>query len=198
VLQTVGDRARIIHGMPVRCDRTLIHKGAKFDFEALTVHPAGAEPFTREIVRHPGAVVVLPLLADPAGGEPRVVLIRNTRWALERELWELPAGTLEPPEPPEVCAVRELEEETGYIAGSIVPLGSFYTTPGMTDELMRAFLATDLTESAQALEPDERIVVEPTPLSRALEMLDRGELADAKSMLAVLLALRQNLLPPNA
>jgi len=173
------------------CERRLIHRGAKFDFEQVELRsPDGRTIMKREVVRHPGAVCILPLL-DHGSPRPRVVMIRNQRVALGREIWELPAGTLEPPEPPDQCAVRELEEETGYAPATIAPLGRFYTTPGMTDELMHAFLATDLTERAQRLQADESIRVEVISAAEALSMVDRGDLMDAKSMLTLLMAWRR-------
>lgn len=171
-------------------ERALIHRGKKFDFESVTVDMGGGRSVTREVVRHPGAVVVVALLE--AGS--RVVLIRNDRIALGKVLWECPAGTLEPPEDPGVCAARELEEEAGYRAGRVIPLGSFYTTPGMTDELMHAFAAVDLEASAQDLEEDERIEVHVVDGAEALKMVEDGRLMDAKSMLALLLAERRGLL----
>lgn len=179
--------------MNVIGETQLIHKGAKFDFERITFEGDGGRIVTREIVRHPGAVVVLPLLAE--GPSTRIVMIRNTRAAIGKELWELPAGTLEPPEPPDRCAARELEEEAGYRAGTVEPLGRFYTTPGMTDELMHAFVARGLEPVAQRLEADERIRVEVVSVGEALGMIDSGQLMDAKSMLALLLAQRRGLLP---
>lgn len=178
--------------MAAGVQRRLIHKGAKFDFEQVTIPARSGGVVTREVVRHPGAVVIVPILADDAG--TRLVLIRNTRAALDRVLWECPAGTLEPPEPPEACAARELEEETGFAAASIEPIASYYTTPGMTDELMHAFVATDLAPVPQRLEEDERIVVEPVSIGEAFGLIDRGELVDAKSILAILLAQRRGLL----
>lgn len=175
------------------CERQLIHKGAKFDFERLLFSTPDGRTISREVVRHPGAVVVLPILHQDDG--PRIVMIRNERLAVGKELWELPAGTLEPPEPPDRCAGRELEEETGFHAASISPLATFYTTPGMTNELMHAFLATDLSPVAQRLEEDERIRVVRVSPSEALDLLDRNELVDAKSMLTLLIAQRRHLLP---
>lgn len=174
-------------------ERTLIHKGVKFDFEQVTFRRADGREVRREVVRHPGAVVILPLL-DPPGPDQRIVMIRNQRFTLERELWELPAGTMEPPEPPHLTAVRELEEETGYSAGKVRPIGTFFTTPGMTDELMHAFVATDLSRVPQRLEEDERIRVEVLSVADAFGLLDSAELRDAKSMLTLLLARRQGLI----
>lgn len=171
--------------------RTLIHKGRKFDFEMLEFPGKGGKRVRREVVRHPGAVVVLPIL-----GDGRVVFIKNERPSLERGLWELPAGTLEPPEPPEACAARELIEETGFRAGRIIPLGRFYTSPGLSDELMWAFAAVDLTYVGQRLEEDERLTVHAISIGEAFAMMDRGELADAKSMLTLLLGQRKGLIHP--
>jgi ADP-ribose pyrophosphatase len=144
----------------------------------------------REVVRHPGAVVIVPVRDDR-----QVVLIRNRRIALGgASLLECPAGTLEPGEDPSVCASRELVEETGYKAATVRPLGWFYTTPGLTDEKMYAFAATGLTAVGQDLEEDENIVVEVMPEREALQAITSGDLRDAKSMLALLLAERAGVL----
>jgi ADP-ribose pyrophosphatase len=172
--------------------RAVLHRGAKFDLEQVTVSGTGGMPIRRDVVRHPGAVVILPLLETPDG--PRVVLIRNDRIALGKSIHELPAGTLEPMERPEDCAPRELAEETGYEAATITPLGRFYTTPGLTDEVMWSFVATGLRSVGQRLEPDEHLTVEPVRVPRAFEMIDTGELMDAKSMLTLLLAERRGVL----
>jgi ADP-ribose pyrophosphatase len=132
------------------------------------------------LVVHPGAVLILPLLADG-----QVVLIRNYRYSADAELLELPAGTLEPPEAPVACAARELEEETGYRAGRLEPLCAFYTTPGFTNEFMHAFVATDLTPTAQRLEATEQIRVEIMPLDAALEASVDGRIVDAKTIAAL-------------
>lgn len=178
--------------MPENFERRLIHKGRKFDFESVRFVGRSGREATLEVVRHPGAVVIVPLLS-----EGRIALISNRRPALDgRRLWELPAGTLEKGEDPAAAAPRELEEETGYRAGRIVPIASFYTTPGMTDELMHAFLATDLREVGQRLEEDEDIETRAVGAQEALAMIDRSEIVDAKSMLALLLADRRSLLGP--
>jgi ADP-ribose pyrophosphatase len=175
---------------PQVISRRTIHAGRKFDFEILTVRQRGRET-QRENVRHPGAVVVVPVLDDG-----RIVLIRNHRVSVGERLWECCAGTMEPPEPPEACAARELVEETGYRAATIAPLGWFYTTPGLTDERMHAFIARGLSHVGQALEDDESIEVAALPVVRVLAMIDSGELRDAKSMAAILLAERAGLLEP--
>lgn len=172
--------------LPVVLSREVLHHGKKFDFERLTVRQSSGKQMQREIVRHPGAVVIVPVLPDG-----RVVLIEVFRISLERMSTECCAGTIEPRgEPPMACAARELIEETGYKAGSLKPLGTFYTSPGMSDELMHAFLATGLEHVGQDLEEDERIDVKIVAARAALEMIDRGEIADGKSILALLLAAR--------
>lgn len=174
---------------PVVVGRTLIHKGRKFDFELLTVRRPGGSELKREIVRHPGAVVVVPVLDDG-----RIVLIRNYRISVEMKLWECCAGTLEAGEDPAVCAGRELIEETGYQAARIEPIGWYYTTPGLTDEKMYAFAAYGLTHVGQDLEDDETIEVDSIAAPRVLEMIDSGEIRDGKSIAAILLADRRGML----
>ncbi|MEC9372377.1 MAG: NUDIX hydrolase [Planctomycetota bacterium] len=169
--------------------REVLHRGRKFDFERVTWSSEDGARHTLEVVRHPGAVVVLGILEDG-----RVTLIRNRRPAVGKTVWEAPAGTLEPEESPSVCAKRELREEAGFEAGRIVRLGEFFTTPGMTDERMHAFAALDLREVGQALEGGEEIEVELIDGREAIAMVERGELDDAKSMLAVLMAERAGLI----
>jgi ADP-ribose pyrophosphatase len=136
---------------------------------------------TRAFVRHPGSVVVLPLLPDG-----RLLLLHNHRHTLGRALWELPAGTLDPNEPIESCAARELEEETGYLAETLEPLLSFYAAPGSSDERMHAFVATGLRATAQRLDPTERIDVHAVSVERAFEMAREGAIEDAKSLVVLL------------
>jgi ADP-ribose pyrophosphatase len=177
-------------------ERTLIHRGKKFDLEMLRFTSASGRPIQREVVRHRGAVCILPILRTAPDHPPRIVMIRVHRFTLAQDLWELPAGTLEPNELPASCAARELIEETGYRADAITPLGSFYTTPGMTDERMHAFAAAGLTHVGQKLEEDEQIQPRLVTPAHALELLDSGELVDAKSIVTLTLALRKGLLSP--
>jgi len=145
----------------------------------LTRNDGGTE--SREVVVHPGAVVLLPLLDDG-----RVVLIKNERFSIGRVLWELPAGTLEANEPLELCAARELEEETGYRAESITPLFNFYPSPGISDERMYVFVARGLVPTRQKLDPVERIEPVPTTVDEVLRMIKMGEIQDAKTIASVL------------
>jgi ADP-ribose pyrophosphatase len=131
----------------------------------------------RETVQHPGAVVVLPLLEDG-----RVSLIRNYRSAVDQTLIELPAGTLEPNEDPLQTARRELEEETGFQAAVIEPLCQFFMSPGILNERMHAFLATELTAGPARLEAGEQIEPCLVPWSEALAMAEDGRIQDAKTI----------------
>jgi len=157
--------------------RRRVLESAKFSVDAVTL-PGGAE---RHVIVHPGAVVVLPLLSDG-----RVVLIRNQRFAVGRALWELPAGTLEPGEPPDRAAARELEEETGYRAARLNTAIGFYSAPGFCDEYLHGFIAEDLEHVGAAPEPTEQIETHPLPLPVVLQMIERGEIADAKTIALIL------------
>lgn len=175
--------------------RQTLHKGKKFDLERLTLRNTHGREITRECIRHPGAVVLLPILERPASeGGRAVVFVRNERFSVGRTLLELPAGTREPGEDPALTGARELIEETGYRAATITPLIRFYTTPGMTDELMWAYVATGLTHVGQNLEEDENLVPEMIPVETALSMARRGEIEDGKSVVALLLAHANGLL----
>ncbi len=147
--------------------------------------PAGSE-FDLEIVRHPGAAAVVPLLSEPDSPDPSVLLIQQYRYATSGTIWEVPAGVLEPGEDPAACARRELTEETGAKAETVEHLTTVYTTPGFTDERIHLFLATGLTQGEPNREGDEFIKVKPVSLATALEMIRDGEIADAKSIVALL------------
>ncbi len=176
-------------------ERTL-HAGRSYDFVELSVdHPDGQRR-TKPMVRHRGAACIVPLLETPAG--PAVVMVRNDRVTIESFLLELPAGGIDAGEDPAAAAARELEEETGYRAATVEPLARFYTTPGLTDELMHAFVARGLTHVGQKLEPYEVLTVHPVPVADLLVMMDRGELADGKTVCSLLIALRRGLLGARA
>jgi ADP-ribose pyrophosphatase len=136
-----------------------------------------------ETIRHPGAAAVLPFLP-----EGRVVLIRQYRHAAGGYIVEVPAGKLDRGEPPERCAAREIEEETGWRAGELIPLGSILTTPGFTDEVIWLYEAHALVRGAQALESDEVLETMDVPFERAVAMVRGGEITDAKSVATILLA----------
>ena len=152
-------------------------------FRVEEVHQAtasgGLRP--RQIVRHPGAVTVLPLVDDD-----HVCLIRNFRISVEQTLIELPAGTLEPGEKPEENAERELIEETGYIAGRLEKLHSFLLSPGILDERMHLFVARNLKPGPTAREEGEEIENLVVSWDEAMAMVTRGEIQDAKTLVGLL------------
>ena len=139
-----------------------------------------------EMIRHSGASAVLPFLGDPAGEDPTILLIRQYRYAADGFIYEIPAGRLEPGEPPEQCAVRELREETGCTAARMEHLYTIYTTPGFTDEKIHLFVATGLERGETALEQDEFVEVVPTTMSAALRLIKDGTINDAKTALSIL------------
>jgi len=116
----------------------------------------------------------------------RIVLLRQYRFATGGTIWEIPAGTLEPGEPPIETARRELIEETGYRAERLEPLCEFFSTPGYTNEKIHAFLATHLAAGEAAPEPGEEIEIRLVPLADVLKMIDRGEIQDGKTLAAIL------------
>jgi ADP-ribose pyrophosphatase len=142
---------------------------------------------TLEMIRHPGASAVVPLLGDP-GDDPEVLLIRQYRYAADQFLYEIPAGRLDPGETPADCARRELQEETGFTAERVEHVFTMYTTPGFTDEKIHLFVATGLVAGQAHREADEFMELVPTRLSRALSMVEQGEIQDAKTALALLYA----------
>ncbi len=133
-----------------------------------------------EMIRHPGAAAVVPLTAT---GD--VILVRQYRHAAGGYLYEVPAGKLDPGECPLHCAARELEEEIGYQAATLVPLLSIYTTPGFTDEVIYLFLATGLTPGRQRLEHDEVLSVVQMPLDEAIARIRDGSIRDAKTVVGL-------------
>jgi len=128
-------------------------------------------------IEHPGAVVILPFLEND-----KIVMIRNFRVAINQELWELPAGTLEKNEAPLHTAHRELEEETGYVAKIMDPLPHFYTSPGINNEIMFPFIARDLTATAQHLDEGEQIKIELLSWKEILQLIHSGAIRDAKTI----------------
>ena len=137
---------------------------------------------SREVVEHRPAVVLVPI-----DKSENVILVRQYRHAVGETLLEAPAGVVEEGETPSECGQRELQEETGYRARSLVSLGSFWTTPGFCDEFMFAFVARDLVPSALEPDPDEEISTERLPLSRVSGLIRSGEIRDAKTIAALLM-----------
>jgi ADP-ribose pyrophosphatase len=163
-------------------DSACVFHGVRFDVHAVDLPGRDGQKHRREVIVHPGAVVILPLL-DPE----TVVLIRNERFAVGQTLWELPAGTLEAaPETPLSCAYREIIEETGYQAGTMKKLTEFYSSPGILTEVMHAYVAADLKMVGQDLDESERITAHPKPINQVLEMVRSGEIRDGKTIATLL------------
>ena len=141
-----------------------------------------AGPVRQEIIVHPGAVAIIPVVA-----ENRLCLIKNRRMAVRETLFELPAGTREAGESPLVTAARELREETGFTAETMLPLGACWMSPGILQEKVFFFVARGLTEGAPALEEDEQIENQILSQSDALEMILDGRITDAKTIVGLLL-----------
>ncbi|MBP6672566.1 MAG: NUDIX hydrolase [Bacteroidetes bacterium] len=152
------------------------------------VYPSGTETI-REVVEHPGGAVVICLF-----GNNDILLVKQYRHPFEKEIIELPAGKLDNGEDPELCAQRELKEETGYIAGRWDKLTAIYATPGFCDEILHIFLARDpvLHGSGPAREEGEAtMTLLRIPIADALTMIDRGEIADGKTIAGILLGIRK-------
>jgi ADP-ribose pyrophosphatase len=168
--------------------RREIHRGRIVRLGIEEAHLPGGRTVELEIVRHDGAAAVVAVDADG-----RVVLIRQFRWAAGGFLWEIPAGVLDHPEEgPETCARRELEEETGLVAGRLASLGRLLPTPGYSTEAIEVFLAEDLAPGTAAHGHDEVITeVRRIPFASALDMVDAGEIVDAKTIVGLHLASRR-------
>ncbi len=163
-------------------DRRIIYRGRKIDLALQSIALADGTAAEREVVIHPGAVALVPMVdAD------HVCLVRNLRYAAGRTLLEVPAGTLDPGELPDSAAPRELAEETGYRAGRIELLRDWWVSPGLFTERMSLYLCEDLTPGPTEHQPDERLEPVIVPWAEALAMVADGRIDDAKTMLALLL-----------
>ena len=169
------------HAKPTKSNLILDGKMLKVSIDDLVLPNNQACQF--EIVRHPGAAVIVPV--DAQG---HVTLVRQYRYVCDTWLLEVPAGKLDPGEAPETCAKRELLEETGLVAGKLTSLGSIYPTPGFCDEKLWIYLARDLTQESQNLDADEILEVKTYTLEHALELALKGDIQDAKTVCALLRA----------
>lgn len=175
--QNMSDRVKVLASERV-------YEGKLLKIDRQTISFDGEGEAVLEIIHHPGAAAALPFTADG-----QVVLVRQYRHAVGGFIFELPAGKLDiEGEAPELCAAREVEEETGYRAGRLVPLGSILTTPGFTDEVIWLYEAHDLEPVGQALEADEWLEVLEVPFEEAVAMVLDGRIRDAKSVATILRA----------
>lgn len=139
-----------------------------------------------EMIRHPGAAAVVPMVDPLESPDPRVLLIRQFRHATDGFILEIPAGRLDPGETPEACAHRELAEEAGRRSDELRYLTTIYTTPGFTDERIHLYLATGLTEIAHAREADEFMEVVTLPWREVGRLVQAGEIKDGKTLVALM------------
>jgi ADP-ribose pyrophosphatase len=173
---------------PGKINSRRIHTGKIISLDSDTVRFPDGSVGELDMIRHPGASAIVPFLTDATADDPQLLLIRQYRYAADQYLYEIPAGRLDPGEEPRDCARRELREETGCTARQIDFLFSMYTTPGFTDERIHLFMATGLARGEAAREADEFMTMETVTLSRALRLIQQGEIKDAKTALAILFA----------
>ena len=174
---------------PGRIGRRPVHTGRIVDLGIDTVRFPDGSTGELEMIHHSGAAAVLPVLSDPDGPDPQVLLVRQYRYATGDWLYEVPAGRPDHHgEPWEACARRELREEAGLEAGELRYLTAIWTTPGFTDERIHLFLALKLTAAATAYDVDEFMEPVTVTLSEALRMIRDGEISDAKTICTLLYA----------
>jgi ADP-ribose pyrophosphatase len=162
--------------------REIVYTGRKIRVAVDTTTAPDGQVIRRDMIFHPGAVVILPVI-----DRDHVCLLRNHRWVVGETLWELPAGTLEPGEPLEQAARRELLEETGYAADDWKYLGYLFASPGVLDEKLHLFVARGLTAGTMNPEADEQLEPVTQRFDEALRMCLAGEVKDAKTITALLL-----------
>lgn len=174
---------------PGLLDRTPVHRGRLLDLSLDRVRFPDGSVGELEMIRHPGASAVLPVVGSPEETDPEVLLLRQYRYATGGYVWEVPAGLPDGEgEPWDACARRELEEETGHRARGLAPLTRIYTTPGFCDEVIRLYVAWGLEEGERNLDDDEFVELHRVRFSRAVEMVRNGEMVDCKSVATVLYA----------
>ena len=162
-------------------------RAARFTVNAMTMTDKHGNQVMREVIRHPGAVVLLPILEDGS-----IVMIENYRRTVDQTLLELPAGTIEVGEPPELTAPRELIEETGYRAGKMTKVHEFYSCPGICDELMHLYVATELVAGAPDREATEQIENRIVSRDEVRSVIKTGQVRDAKSLVGLYWYLTQS------
>ncbi len=168
--------------------RNRLYNGRVFNVIVDDVEYPSGNRSIREVAEHGGGAVAVALLSN---GD--VILINQHRYPFDKFIWELPAGKLDEGEDPLRCAQRELEEETGYMAGEWRKLTAIYTSPGFCSEVLHIYLATGSVPAPggrRLEEGEESMTVRILPLDEAIAMIDRGEIVDAKTICGLLLAQR--------
>jgi len=160
-----------------------LFQGRAFKIRRDTLKTPDGKETKLDIVEHGGSVIIIPV--DDDGN---ILFVRQYRHAAGMDMLELPAGTLEEGEDPAVCAAREIREETGFAADKIKKIGNFYLAPGYSTEFMHVYLAQELRHDPLEVDADEFLSVEKIPFAEAIQMAERGEMPDAKSLAALLLA----------
>lgn len=158
-----------------------IYEGRIINLRVDTVELSNKKYSKREIVEHPGAVGIIAITKDD-----EVILVKQYRKPVEDTLLEIPAGKLEPKENPQECAIRELEEETGFATDNVEKILEFYTTPGFSNEVMHIYIAKDLKEGTVNLDDDENIQIIKLPIDEVLYKIKTGEIKDAKTIIGIL------------
>lgn len=166
--------------------QTKMFSGNVFSAELMEVKLSNGEPGMREIVRHNGGATIVPLDQNN-----NVYMVRQFRAPFQKVLLETPAGKLEPGEDPRECAIRELLEETGLRAKSVIDLGKMYSSPGYCSEVLHMYLATGLTEGQANPDEGEFLNVVKIPITRLLENIEEGSICDAKTVVALLKTARR-------
>jgi len=169
------------NALPRLVSSEIVYDGQLFDVERDVLEMPGGVRASREIIRHPGAVCMVPVAPDG-----RLLMVTQYRHAAGRRLLELPAGTLEPGEDPRETAIRELQEEVGMFPGTVEPMGGFFVAPGYTSEYIHLFVCRDLRERQLDGDEDEDIEVHPVTLDEALKLIEAGRIVDAKSIIGLL------------
>jgi ADP-ribose pyrophosphatase len=168
---------------PTTVASRLIHRGRIIQVSTEVLRYGNGREHEMDFVRHPGAAAVVALDADN-----RVCLVRQYRHGIADFLWEIPAGKLDPGEAPDACAVRELAEETGVSARNWVALGLYLPAPGIFTEVINLYLARDLKVGKANPDADEEIEIAWRPFTEVMGMVQRGELNDGKTGMAMLRA----------
>jgi ADP-ribose pyrophosphatase len=167
--------------LPETLSTTTVYSGKLFSVDVTEIRMPNGVVTRREGIRHPGAVAMVPVDADG-----NVLLVTQYRHSAGRRLLEIPAGTLEPGEPPIDAVARELQEEIGMAPGAIEPIGGIFVAPGYTDEFVHLYICRNLSESRLVGDEDEDIEIERMSRRAALAAIESGELCDAKSVAGIL------------